>query len=393
MRKLLLTLSAVLFTAGYSIPQGPCGPCGTCGEVKDVCCEKPAPGPFAFSYPKDIGLACPSNFYFFGEFLYMQAKEDGLEYAITDSPCNPITPATNPNILRFPVTNGETQGFCNGSENWHWNPGFRIGAGFSMDQDAWCLVGVWTNLNITDSANTNPAGTGRLIPLWMIGDPVLRLGQPRASARWKADYNTLDLHLGKPHHVSRHLVLTPHMGLRFVSIDQHYNVQYSANWNNSNVGEESPASFDGSNDFCGIGSRIGVDSDWILGCNAGFYANVAASIIYGKFCVDETWRGGPDADLNNQITFDPEGQMNSDLDFDVCTNISNFEIQMGVFWGMFFCDMKYHVGMRLGWEFHYWYDQNRFRKWSDNLNPIYNDTLSRGDLTLSGLSFRLQFDF
>jgi len=387
MRKLLLTLSVVLFSAAYSIPQGPCGPCGACGEVQDVCCDKPAPGPFAFAYPKDIGLACPNDFYIYGEFLYMQAKEDGLEYAITDSPCNPITPATNVNNLRFPVTNGETQGFCNGSENWHWNPGFRIGVGFFMNHDAWSIEGVWTSLNITDSASAHPSGSGRLIPLWVLGDPNLRLGQPRSSARWKADYKTLDLHLGKPYHVSRHYILTPHIGLRFVRIDQTFNVQYSANWNNNNNGEESPASFDGSNDFCGLGTRMGIDSEWILGCNAGFYANFATSIIYGKFDVDQTWRGGPNVDVNGFKA------MNSDLDFDVCTNVVNAEIQLGVFWGMFFCDMRYHVGMRLGWEFHYWYDQNQLRNWTDNLNPIYNDTLSRGDLTLNGLSFRLQFDF
>jgi len=382
----LLAASMLLASSAFAIPQGPCGPCGACGEVRDVCCDKPAPGPFAFAYPKDIGLACPNDFYVFGEFLYMQAKEDGLEYAITDSPCDPWTPANNPNDLRFPVTNGDVQGFCNGSENWHWNPGFRVGVGFYMNHDAWNIEGVWTNLNITDSASTSPAGNARLIPLWMVGDPDVYLGEVRGAARWKTDFNTLDIHLGKPHHVSRHFVLTPHFGLRFVSIDQHYSVQYSSGWNDASA-KPPGSTFDGSIDFCGIGSRIGVDSEWILGCNAGFYANLAASIIYGKYNVDQTWRGGPDEDKNDSEA------MNSDLDFDVCANAANFEMQMGVFWGMFFCDMKYHVGMRLGWEFHYWYDQNQFRKWNDNLVPIYNDTVSRGDLTLSGLAFRLQFDF
>jgi len=36
---------------------------------------------------KILNLLVQAIFIFFGEFLYMQAKEDGLDYAISYSPC------------------------------------------------------------------------------------------------------------------------------------------------------------------------------------------------------------------------------------------------------------------------------------------------------------------
>ena len=71
--KVLFSLAAVLFAStAIAIPKDPCAP-------KDVCCEEPAPGPFAFAYPKDVGLSCPRDFYIHGEFMWMKPTEEGLE--------------------------------------------------------------------------------------------------------------------------------------------------------------------------------------------------------------------------------------------------------------------------------------------------------------------------
>ena len=50
--KLFFLLGFILAFSAYAIPKDPC-------EPKDTCCEEPAPGPYAFSYPKDLGLVCP----------------------------------------------------------------------------------------------------------------------------------------------------------------------------------------------------------------------------------------------------------------------------------------------------------------------------------------------
>ena len=43
------------------------------GNKRDVCPDDMKPGPFAFTYAKDIGLACPSDFYAFGEYLLISS--------------------------------------------------------------------------------------------------------------------------------------------------------------------------------------------------------------------------------------------------------------------------------------------------------------------------------
>ena len=71
--KILLTLTLLLTSISFAIPKGPCN------KKEKVCWEEPTPGPFAFSYPKDMNLSCPQDFYVKGEFLLMQVKEEGLD--------------------------------------------------------------------------------------------------------------------------------------------------------------------------------------------------------------------------------------------------------------------------------------------------------------------------
>ncbi len=78
----LLTASlaaAAMANGVYAIPKGPCD------KPVDVCCEEPKPGPFAFAYPKDLNLACPKDFYIYGQAMAFQAKQDGLEFAIQNN--------------------------------------------------------------------------------------------------------------------------------------------------------------------------------------------------------------------------------------------------------------------------------------------------------------------
>ena len=113
--KLLAVTLLITSTVG-AIPPAPCDP-----QPCNVCCEDPKPGPFAFSYPQELTLSCPQDFYIWGEFLYMQAKEDGLDYGIT---------AGNDNAEYFPVTSSKVLGFSNDHHDWDYNPGLRVGFGF-----------------------------------------------------------------------------------------------------------------------------------------------------------------------------------------------------------------------------------------------------------------------
>jgi hypothetical protein len=328
-----------------------------------------------------MDLNCPKDFYVHADALFMQAKQDGMDFGISDS----STPASGANS---PITHGEVEGFSSDNSDYDWNPGMRLGIGFYMDHDAWNLDFNWTWLNITNyqHASETTAG-GVILPSWILGagTPAAQIG-PNASAVWNAGYNTFDIRLGKPHYVSRYVVFNPHFGVRGGWIDQHFSVDYSG------TGSGTRTIHHGDNDFWGVGARAGLDTDWILGRGWCLFGNIAASMLFGKFEIDQSLQiPGTTADGFN-------------VDYDYYQNVPNFEIALGIAWGKYFNKKRNHVGLRLAYEFHEWWDQLNMKKFSSGSigtpevgtpsgTGIYtNDTVSRGNFTLNGLSLKLQFD-
>lgn len=348
-------------TSLYAIPKGPCDP-----KPPEVCCEEPKPGPFAFAYPMDMNLTCPRDFYVRVDGLAFQAKQDGMDFVIASA---------------FPagdgIINGRVEGFSNDHADWHYNPGIRFGLGFYLNHDAWNLDFCWTWLNITEYKRINSStGTGYLVPLWAAGSSSLAetLGRG-ASAVWNASYNTLDARLGKPYHVSRYLIFHPHFGFRAGWIDQHFSADYGG------TAPGNRAIHHGDNDFWGIGTRAGIDTDWMLGKGWKLFGNIAASMLFGKFEID-------------QNLTQPDSAANSfGIDFDYYQNTPNFEIALGIGWSRYFNKGKYHIAIDAAYEFHEWFDQLNMKKFSSQANGAWAvDTVSRGNLTLNGFSLSVQLD-
>ncbi|NGX63090.1 MAG: hypothetical protein KR126chlam6_00497 [Candidatus Anoxychlamydiales bacterium] len=65
---------------------------------------------------------------------------------------------------------------------------------------------------------------------------------------------------------------------------------------------------------------------------------------------------------------------------------------MGIAWSRFFHKNQYLASLKIGYEFHHWWDQNQSRRFFDP-DPVANDTVSRGDLSFNGFIFGLHLDF
>lgn len=381
-------------TSLYAIPRGPCDI-----PPPPVCCEEPKPGPFAFAYPFDMDLNCPRDFYINASFLAMQAKQDGMEFVIQDTNGAPNNG----------ITNGKFEGFSDNHEDWKYNFGLRVGVGFYLNHDAWNLDFTWTWLNISDNQQANATTSGGfVIPLWLLGEDTDGnfIGQ-RSGAVWDASYNTFDARIGKPYYVSRYFIVNPHFGIRAAWIDQHFSVDYSGLVGPTPSGFPDNTVFagknrivhHGDNDFWGIGTRAGVDTDWLFGKGFGLFGNIAASILYGKFDIEQHLTTPPTLQHPQNVGFDIED--------DHYMNVPNFEMALGLGWGRYFNKMKYHVGVKAAYEFHVWFDQFNLRRFwgigQFNTNPpggpttgqignYPNDVVSRGNLTLNGFSLKVQFD-
>ncbi|MEM8629149.1 MAG: Lpg1974 family pore-forming outer membrane protein [Chlamydiota bacterium] len=309
-----------------------------------------------------MNLACPNDFYFYGDFLVLQPMEDGLVYGVKDTN-GPST--TNPELA-----GGKVLSFSSDNEDYSFDFGFRLGLGFLLNHDAWNMGMEWMWYRTNQDVSAKAASTGVIIPQWIATQAPVA-GDNEASQRWEMQMNVFDIALGKPFHLSRYLVLEPFFGLRAAWIDQNYTARYAGSYDTK---------FQAKNDFWGVGTRVGCKSEWALGAGFELLAHPSASILYANFDVTENLPSGDD-------TFT--------LDHDFYRNNSNLELQLGLAWGTHLNDMQHHIKMQALWEFQTWYDQNQLRKVISNTPAgIYvNDTVPRGDLHLAGVSFRILFDF
>lgn len=349
-------------------------PPNPCELPKTACCSDSNPGPFAFSYPHDLDLTCPSDFYFHVDALAFQPKEDGMAWAIYN------------NQTDFsPLYNAKIVGWSDNKKDWKYDWGMRIGAGFYLDPDAWNLDFNWTWLKLSDYKKSSAPGTGLFIPLWALGKDTVAevMLSNNISAVWNGSYTTFDLSLGKPYFVSRYLILSPHFGGRGGWINQHFSVDYSG----FVAANSSPNRYihHANQDFWGVGIRAGLDSDWFLGKGFWLFGQTAASLLYGKFEIDQNLT----TPVSVSVRIPGQG---FNLDDDIYKNIPNFEIILGLGWSHSFDKRKYQVGLRAAYEFHYWWNQLNLRRfWT--ANPSYaNDVIARGDLSLSGFSLSFQLD-
>ncbi len=342
-------------------------PRGPCDKKPDACCDEPRPGPFGFAYPMDIDLNCPTDFYVYGAGLAFQAKQNGMAFAIRDSDGSGV-----------PIVGGTVLNFTQDNTDWDYNPGIRVGLGFYVHYDAWNIEFEWTWLNITNYKSFTGQNSSIVIPLGLTPNTVSSTWTS-CSAVWKAHYNTLDAKLGKPYHVSRYLTLNPHFGVRAAWIDQHYSAHYGGTYGTLVGGG---AVHHGENDFWGFGARAGVMSNWSLGKGWNLFGNIAGSLLFGKFEVDQTLVNGTSS-TNNGF----------DMDEDFYQNVPNMEIQLGIAWNKYFSRQKYRVQISAAYEFHEWWDQLNMRKIYGASNTLFQgDSVSHGNLSLNGFSLNLRFD-
>ncbi len=347
-------------------------PRGPCDQKPDICCEEPRPGPFGFAYPMDVDLNCPRDFYINVTGLALQAKQDGMAFALRNS-----------NSDNQQILNGQVLNFSTDNHDWHYNPGMRVGLGFYVNHDAWNLEFEWTWVNITDAKRFSGANNDVLIPLW-IAPQTISTTWTTAGAVWNAHYNVLDAKLGKPYHVSRYLVFNPFFGLRAGWIDQHFSAHYGGTYNSALSGTV----HHGENDFWGFGSRAGIKTDWIIGKGWNLFGNIAASLLFGKFEIDQNV---------NQTGATVGSSQGFEIEEEFYQNVPNMDIELGIAWNKYFNKQKYRIQIAAAYEFHEWWNQMNMRRIYGNgtASPgtiIQSDTVSRGNLTLNGFSLNVRFD-
>lgn len=291
------------------------------------------------------------------DVLFWQSSVDGLNYAVKSKSTTFLDDAT----IKAPT------------QDWDW--GFRLGLGYHLPRDKWDLLATYTRMQAHASGHDD----GVLFPSW--GGAFVPSGESwyvqSGSAHWNANLNMLDVELGRDTQAGKHLTLRPLMGVRTLFLNQHYHLKYKGG-NQLASGEEDRIHLQ--SDFWGVGLRLGVDSVWNIARGWGIYGNGSISLLSGHFNVKE------------RETQKPEVLRELEWRQDVDPLVVAADLALGVQWDYLFSKDRYHFGMKLGWEFNVFFDQNQQIRWVGDSIPGF--VISEdGDLSFQGVTLGFRFDF
>ncbi|NGX62832.1 MAG: hypothetical protein KR126chlam6_00234 [Candidatus Anoxychlamydiales bacterium] len=313
------------------------------------------------------------NFYAFGEFLYMQASQDGLEYALLNSSLDPgvINPI-------FPIIPGKRIGF---DDDWSYEPGVKIGLGY-IDKDLWNANLYYTYVDIDSSSSINFTNFGILYPIWFPPSDANSLRSSKdMKAKWSGSVNSLDFKIGKKIYLSKKVLFEPNIGIKVARIKQLYQFSMFAKWSIALPFRE--AKFDGNITFKGAGIRAGIDSEYHFLKHLYLFGNLTGSILHSKFNLFQKYNGF----LTNTQT--PHTVEQTDKIF---TNIPCVEVLAGIA-GNYSYKESFQVELKIGYEMQTWFRQNQFVRYFNGEIPTGTSDILGDDLTINGLSIRLGTQF
>lgn len=322
-----------------------------------------------------VGMVNPSsryqvengwNLFLNTEFLWWVAKEDGLYYAQGGFRGNHTSLPPKPK----PSFNGHLQ-----KVKPHFRPGFRIGIGGNMAYDEWDIFLNWTWFK----SNARDSSKGHLLTLWAHPEPKNHHSKNStaearsAHALWALHFNVLDLEMGRSFWVGRHFALRPFLGIRGAWIDQHLKIHYRYKTTPGTKGNIKAVS-----DFEGGGVRAGLDMRFALLKGWSFYGIASASMLYGFYDCDfhDRWN-------STRVGESRDGFHNA---------ASTAQLALGLRWDTYVHKDRYHFGLYAGWEQNIWFGINKMNHFFHNLSEGNLEQMN-GDLSLSGGTFGIRFDF
>ena len=334
------------------------------------------------------------DFVFSAEFLYWYATATNLSYATKYIVYNQGN-STNP-MARFvgPEKIYETR--------WGWDRGIRTGIGLVTNHDGWDIYGDWTwfynstfdttkvaKYAVNDLTNIqNPIGTEALATPWVANGTNSNFDS--ISTRWSIQLNQFDIELGRKFYISPKLVFRPFGGIRghwsrmFFKVRGDYDGLGLGN-NNGRLQERARRT----QNLWAVGLLGGLQSQWHFTQNWSVFINWGLSLLYGAFDA-RTHLQSFGFNTNNQITSDFDRKFNHN---DIYSLQAIYDLALGFRWELPIYDSAYRVRFDAGWESHLYPGYNHL---DANVSASSNGATylpAEGDLTLSGLVLRGQFEF
>lgn len=352
---------------------GSCCPPACCPQTccQNECCNPPPACGVAYNPPGYfLCNNCCSNNGFFdslrfrADFLWWRACEDCLSLG------------TEEEFSFFPGTERRHTSRSK-QPDFKYDAGFRIGLASICPCDCYDVALNWTHYhtkaNVHGASNFNDPvrfkGTESLsevifVPAWQ---RVTNAFPDFAKGRWTLNLDMLDLEFGRKYYVSNCFVLRPNFGLRGVRLDQSFRVHSEAN--RFDPYESGASAFftsdtKATNDFLGVGPRVGIDIELAVpcACNLKLFGQAAGSLVFGRF---ERHSHEFFHDFNEGAT--PYDSFPTDLDYHAkatkerCSRAIT-DLAIGLKWEhcCTWCNRSHPISISFAWEHHGFWNFNEF---------------------------------
>lgn len=309
--------------------------------------------------------------------LWWQAQTSGFSYALNEQ--NPLFTTADAGqsdgtLVRVPPG---------------YDPGFRVGLGWNIDYDRWVLSGSWvwfTNhvktVNVRSDLVDGSISAQGFYPQWPVASGTAYGPYRRVRGSYRILYNAIDLGFGRPFYMTRSLALNFTLGARGAWIRQKFFDEFTQPLQTGALPQKQ--SFDGKNNWWGVGPLTGLQSNWEMGKGFSFLGRAAGSLLYGKTI---TWFTTQFVASSSE-TFTPDRCF---LD-SIRMVVPNLQFFLGLgYKACYRCDSVY-LEIDTGWEVNYYWSQFNFpvalRGYTAPLPTIGSQAVAMEGLTLS---FRVDF--
>ncbi|MBS0651044.1 MAG: hypothetical protein JSR93_07780 [Verrucomicrobia bacterium] len=227
------------------------------------------------------------------------------------------------------------------SVNFDWDFGVRAGFGYRFEGDRWDirLYYTWFKTEGKDSSfasNADSNVTTALLGEWLTFGFASNSGR----IQWRIVLNSVDWELGRDCPVSKGLSFRPYLGVKGAWIYQ----KVHSHW----TSKQFKANENLKNDFWGIGPKGGVDTNWLLGSvnNHSFklFGDTYLALLGGCWTLKDIQKTSMNSSLAG---VNPTTWAATFMFYGV----------MGFGWDVMFNKNRSNFGVRMGYEFQYWYDQ------------------------------------
>lgn len=313
------------------------------------------------------------NFFVGGSYLYWYANQQGMELAKT---------LQNVGGINYPAQSGE---FI--SQPFHYTSGFRAKMGLDFPQDDWVLDAQYTYLRPHSRLSDNLSTTGNLrynflnwfTQIGLLGQSCLAFN---VLSKWRLGLDWLDLTASRAFYQARRGVVIPFGGLRASWIRQSLVLTLN-NVVNPNGGFFPALTSTNRSYSWGIGPRAGMEGRWILPWGMRVQGAFGGSLLFTQFTKiahkETTFPGfGP--------TYNPTYTMHN---YNCLRPM--VEAGLGLGWGRYFSDQRYHFDFSATYDFNYLWEQNMIRYQNDFLS--IGTSASANALYFHGLTINARFDF